>query len=294
MTARTDAFAEACIREGRAAAQAYRLRPPAALTRGPAGIYLGTGSGSSIDFHDFRAYQPGDDLRRVDWGAYARSDALVIRLYREEISPVVEVALDESASMGAYPGKRGASLLLAAFLAETTRRAEGRPVLLARGERHTGGAFEAGLEAAAFDAAADPPDSPEPPPGPGQAVRFLLSDFLYPVAMEAFLQRAARSAAALVPALVLAESELRPDIRGGLRLVDAERPDDRRDLRVDGSMVDRYRERLDAHLAGLEEATKRLRCPLLRITVPDAPRDAAAVREAVTEQLLHQGIVEAA
>ncbi|MFW5857555.1 MAG: DUF58 domain-containing protein [Planctomycetota bacterium] len=282
------------IRQGAAAAEAYRLRPPAALTRGPSGIYLGSGSGTSIDFHDFRAYQPGDDLRRVDWGAYARSDALVLRLYREEVSPVVEVAVDGSASMGLYPGKRGTALFLAAFLAAATRRAEGRPVLLLRGQRYVGGAFEAGLERCVFDGQADPPAEEDAPPGPGQSVRFVLSDFLFPVDMDAYLQRAARGAAALTPALILAESELDPPMRGGVRLTNAENRADQRDLRVDGGTVQRYRDRLDAHIAGLEASARKLRSPLLRLVAPDAPRTPDAVRAAVTEQLLRQGVVEAA
>ncbi|MHC4874649.1 MAG: hypothetical protein ACYTFY_22590, partial [Planctomycetota bacterium] len=53
--------AERAVDCGAELAARYRVVPPAALTRGPAGIHLGSGQGSSIDFHDFREYQPGDD-----------------------------------------------------------------------------------------------------------------------------------------------------------------------------------------------------------------------------------------
>jgi uncharacterized protein (DUF58 family) len=57
-------------------------------------------AGSSVEFHDFRPYQPGDELRAVDWRAYARSKRLVTRLYQAERTIDVHVLLDVSASMG--------------------------------------------------------------------------------------------------------------------------------------------------------------------------------------------------
>jgi uncharacterized protein (DUF58 family) len=57
-------------------------------------------AGSSVEFHDFRPYQPGDELRAVDWRAYARSKRLVTRLYQAERTIDVHVVLDVSASMG--------------------------------------------------------------------------------------------------------------------------------------------------------------------------------------------------
>ena len=57
-------------------------------------------TGSSVEFHYFRSYQPGDDLRAVDWRAYARSRRLVTRLYRAERTIDLHVLLDVSASMG--------------------------------------------------------------------------------------------------------------------------------------------------------------------------------------------------
>lgn len=55
--------------------------------------------GSSAEFSDFREYMQGDDLRRLDWNAYARLDKLYIRQYMEEKEAVVSVLVDTSASM---------------------------------------------------------------------------------------------------------------------------------------------------------------------------------------------------
>lgn len=55
--------------------------------------------GAATEFHDHRPYQPGDDLRQIDWKAYGRSDHLLIRRYQEERDLPVTLVLDRSASM---------------------------------------------------------------------------------------------------------------------------------------------------------------------------------------------------
>ena len=58
-------------------------------------------TGSSAEFSDYREYVPGDDIRRLDWNAYARFDKLFLNLFIEEQESLVTVLLDASASMGA-------------------------------------------------------------------------------------------------------------------------------------------------------------------------------------------------
>ncbi|MGI8828088.1 MAG: DUF58 domain-containing protein [Chloroflexota bacterium] len=55
--------------------------------------------GSSVEFADFRDYAPGDDLRRVDWNAYARLDRVFLRLYSAERMTTLTLIVDHSASM---------------------------------------------------------------------------------------------------------------------------------------------------------------------------------------------------
>ena len=55
--------------------------------------------GNSVEFADSRNYTPGDDLRRVDWNAYARLERLFIKLFMEEEDITVHVLLDASKSM---------------------------------------------------------------------------------------------------------------------------------------------------------------------------------------------------
>lgn len=57
--------------------------------------------GASAEFSDFREYAPGDDIRRLDWNAYARFDRLFLKLFQEEREAAVTVLLDCSGSMAA-------------------------------------------------------------------------------------------------------------------------------------------------------------------------------------------------
>ena len=55
--------------------------------------------GAGQEFNQYRSYQPGDDLRRVDWKTYARSDRFYVRESEIETSVTVRFILDASASM---------------------------------------------------------------------------------------------------------------------------------------------------------------------------------------------------
>jgi uncharacterized protein (DUF58 family) len=282
------------LRQASAAAHAYRLAPPARLSSGPAGVYLGTGSGTSIDFHDFREYQPGDDLRRVDWSAYARSDHLLIRLFREEIAPVVEVFLDHSASMGLYPAKADSARFACAFLEGVTRQAEGRSVLVTPQRRYSGGDYAAGLERTVFNGDLTLADARYAVRAGQKPIRFLVSDFLHPGDPKELLRRYARDAAVVIVVLLLSRSERDPEFSGGVRLVEVEAPDRQQDLHVAHAQVARYRRRLATHLNALRGAARELRCSLVEVELPDAFSDVEQLRSAIIQTLWHAGIVEAA
>lgn len=61
--------------------------------------------GSSVEFTDYRAYQPGDDLRHLDWRLYARCDRLCVKRFEHETNARCLLLVDTSASM-AYRGSR--------------------------------------------------------------------------------------------------------------------------------------------------------------------------------------------
>ena len=63
------------------------------------GLHRSPRKGFSVEFADFRPYQPGDDLRYVDWKIAARADRWVVKQYEEETNLRATVVLDVSRSM---------------------------------------------------------------------------------------------------------------------------------------------------------------------------------------------------
>ncbi len=55
--------------------------------------------GASMDFAEHRSYQPGDDLRRIDWRVYGRTNRFYIKEYDADTNASVVFALDTSGSM---------------------------------------------------------------------------------------------------------------------------------------------------------------------------------------------------
>ncbi|HLV12148.1 MAG TPA: DUF58 domain-containing protein [Trueperaceae bacterium] len=77
--------------------------------------------GQGVEFHDFRPYQPGDELRYVDWRVYARTGRLYTRLYQAERSVRLHLVVDDSESMG-VGGKRAYARVLAQLISYVAQR----------------------------------------------------------------------------------------------------------------------------------------------------------------------------
>src|SRR3954451_10775181 len=69
------------------------------------GMHRSPFHGFNIEFAEYREYTPGDDLRRLDWRVFARSDRHYIKQYEEESNVRVTFVVDASASMN-YRGSR--------------------------------------------------------------------------------------------------------------------------------------------------------------------------------------------
>src|SRR5947209_3892347 len=85
------------------------------------GLHESPFHGFSVEFSDYRNYQPGDDLRHLDWRLFARSDRLCIKRYMQETNVRFYVVCDTSASMkyrggAAWGSKLECAKVLAAAL----------------------------------------------------------------------------------------------------------------------------------------------------------------------------------
>ena len=63
------------------------------------GLHRSPDFGFSQEFAEYRAYNPGDDLRHVDWNVFARTERMYLKRYRGETNCQVNVLLDTSGSM---------------------------------------------------------------------------------------------------------------------------------------------------------------------------------------------------
>jgi uncharacterized protein (DUF58 family) len=63
------------------------------------GAHRSRRTGASLDFAEHRAYQPGDDLRRVDWRLVGRTDRYFVKEFEADTTTQLLVALDCSGSM---------------------------------------------------------------------------------------------------------------------------------------------------------------------------------------------------
>ncbi|MBC8103732.1 MAG: DUF58 domain-containing protein [Cytophagales bacterium] len=246
-----------------------------------------TKRGTSIEFADYREYAVGDDLRYVDWKAYARLERLFLKLFVEEEDLSIHLLLDASQSMGYasapghltkfdYARKIAAALGyvglvrydrvgVSAFGHSLGRRV---PTLRSRASVPTlfqyleqiapGGTtnFAHALQNYAQRTSSAP------------GVCVVLSDFLDPnweKGIRALLARRFQ----VVLLQILDPEEVEPTFLGDLRLVDAETGESR-EVSVTPQVLARYRNALDSFCGQLSETANRHGMDYLRTTT-DAP-----------------------
>lgn len=258
----------------KAAAAVARLPLRSGQWSGTAGSVLGRGTGSSIDFQDHRQYVPGDDPRHINWQAYARTGHYSMKLYREEVTPRIDLVYDASGSMFLGTMKAARAWELFYFCLESGLRIGGHVKLFVLG-RATGdlpeeipveraladGWPDAVIAAAtgnssAVAAPAGLADQLDRVPLRAGSLRVLVSDLLdeSPPGRAAARLGAARSRSLVLAPFAAAERE--PDWDGNIEFEDAERAARSRQ-RVDAGMLDRYRQAYRRHFAAWREECAR-------------------------------------
>lgn len=212
-------------RSSLALAERYRLGALVRPTRGRIGERAGQGTGGSLEFQDRRAYTPGDDVRHLDWSALARTDQLLVRLYRDEVRTRLELYLDASRSMAIDEQKAERALELAALIGGAARRDGVELRLWALGDRPERVEWSAFAEAGVELEGRRPPgaclDELRGELGPG-ALRVVVSDFLAPEDPGALVRKLGLRAGGLVLVQLYGAADLAPPSEGALTLEDAE------------------------------------------------------------------------
>jgi uncharacterized protein (DUF58 family) len=102
---------------------------------GASGEHIAKRRGGSAEFHEHRAYEPGDDMRRIDWAAYARTGEPILKLFRAEEDVIARIVCDASASLDyGEPRKIDAARRLAAAIGYMTLARSERAQLFVAGE----------------------------------------------------------------------------------------------------------------------------------------------------------------
>jgi uncharacterized protein (DUF58 family) len=247
--------------------------------------------GRGIEFDDYRAYEPGDDYRYIDWNIASRLDRFFVKLFSEEEDLEVRLLVDCSRSMAA--GTPVSKLLLAKRLAAAIGY-----IGLVNLDRVEVGAFSSGPgprlsrlrgRGRAFDLLRFLDGiRPEGATDLGRAIRrtldasprrgllIVISDLLDPHGYEDGLLRARHRRMQTFVIHVLADDELAPRLSGELRLVDAET---RRavDVTVDADALRAYTAACDAYLEGIQRFCFRHGIDYLRTTT-SVPADDLVLR----------------
>ena len=218
-------------------------------------------TGSSAEFSDYREYVPGDDIRRLDWNAYARFDRLFLKLFMEEQESLVTVLLDASASMAAKWVSARSAAEAVGYLALTggdrlniqvlkNGRAMRSPQLSGRAAfpRLTGfldTCVPDGNEGTLTEAV-------KHTEGLKKGLCFLITDGYTEDALKEALDylRYLKQETAVIQ--VLSGEELRPDYAGAIRLTDSE-SGEKLDLLADRAALDAYQDALADFLKGVRE-----------------------------------------
>ncbi|MBK1883629.1 DUF58 domain-containing protein [Luteolibacter pohnpeiensis] len=262
----------------RALAASGRVRLPlrSRVWRGQAGEFAGGGTGSSMDFQDHRAYSPGDDPRHINWQAYARTGSYTMKLFREEVRPVVDLILDASESMFFTPEKLNRTAELLYFFAESSLSAGASIHIHAvRGDasltldpatlrNHSWLDKIRALTPTQGDHSNPAAPEMQRLPLRANAIRVFLSDLLFPADPEPILRHLGQRQGSLMIFAPFLQSEATPDWSGNYEFIDAE-SQGRHPHRIEPAILKRYRESYSNHFAIWKQQSNRHQTPFARI-----------------------------
>jgi len=244
--------------------------------RRSSGNVAGAGAGSSIDFQDHRPYVPGDDPRHIDWQAYARSGHYTMKLYREEVRPLVDLVLDISGSMFLDEEKARRTWELAWFCLESALRS-GAAVHIFSISGPDIQTHRATLGWTAFSTDRAPGEA-EPPhlhhiPWRAASLRVFVSDLLFAALPETLITPMLATRGRAVILAPGCHAEAAPDWLGNTELIDCEGAA-RRDLRFHPEDLRHYAEAYRSHFDLWRVAARRHGAALAQVAAGGSFTDA--------------------
>lgn len=212
--------------------------------------------GSSCEFVDYRNYIPGDDITKIDWNAYARSENLYLKLYLDERQLHTRIYIDVSQSMAYGDGKKAEmALQIAATLAYlsiceldrvsifTIRGSEVTEVISAISGRERYFADITKLNDIEFNGECFITEGILPSKvGYGDGLSVIISDFLTHSDYESAIDFLADKKRDLLCVQVLTSEEINPRVRGKNIFYDSENSNRSYRKNINRDIIKAYRE----------------------------------------------------
>ena len=258
------------IATGRRAAAIFGLPFRNAERGGIVGNWAGAGIGASVDFQDHREYQLGDDPRHINWAAYARTGAYTMKLYREEISPRVDVVFDASPSMFIDEAKARRAWELLAFIMASVERSSAQARFY-----FINGAGVTEVKRQLLSVGRTPVIDEQITGAPEfrrvnwrpNSMRVIITDLLFAESPETIMSGVISSGRAVV-LCPFSKAEVDPPWNGNLKLEECD-GDDRLEAFFDEGTLLRYRKSYQRHFAGWQGFCKRYQVAFARVSADD-------------------------
>ncbi|MEM1069861.1 MAG: DUF58 domain-containing protein [Planctomycetota bacterium] len=253
--------------------------------------------GQSVEFHDFRSYVAGDDLRLIDWNLYARLDQLFLKLFQEEEDLHFYALVDASESMNfGDPTKLKVAKQLAAALGYVGLcRADrvsvqalgppGRSAPVLRGRSSLWKmlryleSVDSGHNVSLHEGVKDFSIR-----NSGTGVCVLLSDLMDKTGYESALRMLVGRRMDVFVMHILSPEEIDPPLRGDRRLIDIE-DGDAAEITINNYAIEKYQETVRSFIGSIKNFCSRRSISYIPV------RTETPVETIVTKYLRERGVV---
>lgn len=265
-----------------------------ALTEGgQSGVRRSKSKGTSVEFSDFREYNIGDDIRRIDWNAYGRFEKLFIKLFVEEKEANINIYIDCSKSMD-FEEKREVTLKISAVLAYLALNNQDKVNinLITRdgikSEKYSDIlSFQRILnfiEKETFEGTVKINNSIKRNKIKSKGLSIIISDFLNEEDIEDSIRFLKYCHQEILIINVLSDSELNPKLNGEVTLVDSE-SDKKVQLTVTSKILTNYKKALERFTLNLKNVSQKYGGKLIQVSSNES------IDKIIFDKLFKEGVI---
>ncbi len=223
--------------------------------------------GNSLEFSDFKEYLPGDDVRRIDWNSYARTDKIYVKRFDEERQANINIFIDSSASMDYGEENKGyyAKLLAASLVYVALKSSDSVNIFVCgqqleknklniKGKNSFAETVEF-LDKINFEGSTNLSKSiiQTKQIKINRGISFIISDFYSEDGFEEGFKALSYRKQKLSVLHIISPQELNPELNGNIRLVDSE-TNQMQEVSLDELVVEKYKKQLESFSNAIKES----------------------------------------